>query len=161
MASCFNLKRSQDEQKVCISAGEAVSRNNKAVPQEIKRHLTRIATVEFRFQGLGLNLEGFALTNNQSWIAFPRCLQSNGTAPPDMPATWHAESSAIATESKGSPMIPIRATEPSIEIFTRPHAHDAHGDPRCLGRRPHPVSMARSPLNAPPHTSTPLRQVQQ
>jgi hypothetical protein len=26
-------------------------------------------------------------------------------------------------------------------------------DPRCLGRRPHPVSMARVPLNAPPHTS--------
>lgn len=55
----------------------------------------------------------------------------------------------------GSPMIPIRATEPSIEIFTWPHAHDARGDPRCLGRRPHPVSN-HGP-RAPEHPPTPPR----
>lgn len=135
---------------MCISAGEAFLRNNKAFPQEIECHLTRSASLELRLQGLGLNLECLALTNKPV-DCIPRCLQFNGTAPPDMPATWRAESSAIATESKGSPMIPIRATEPSIEIFTWPHAHDAHGDPRCLGRRPYPVSMARVPLNTPPH----------
>lgn len=92
--------------------------------------------------------------NKQTKMNCIGCLQSNGTAPPDMPATWHAESSAIETESKGQPS----DSNPSHRAIHR----DFHMAPRT--RRTRGPTLPRPPASpcqhgprAPEHPPTPPR----